>query len=165
VFCIFCFWSFPRGIGLIRDKALNFVKAFMLADLVRRDLIEGWELPPNPGLDSDDIRLVLAELINPAYDLRNVAGLCKAAGLDGEKVMAVLGLGQSPAASGKNFEVWRAPWTDNKPGGSLYTLMSRKPAWNRWFWWRYFGWLFALVLGPKRSDAWLSKPAVDKPGV
>ena len=81
---------FPRGIGLIRDKALNFVKAFMLADLVRRDLIEGWELPPNPGLDSDDIRLVLAELINPAYDLRNVAGLCKAAGLDGEKVMAVL---------------------------------------------------------------------------
>ncbi len=166
---------FPRGIGLIRDKALNFVKAFMLADLVRRDLIEGWELPPNPGLDSDDIRLVLAELINPAYDLRNVAGLCKAAGLDREKVMAVLGLGQSPAASGKNFEVWRAPWTDNKvwraprtdnkPSGSLYTLMSRKPAWKRWFWWWYFGWLFDLVLGPKRSDAWLSKPAVDKPGV
>ncbi len=166
---------FPRGIGLIRDKALNFVRPFMLADLVRRDLIEGWELPPNPGLDGDDIRLVLAELINPSYDLRNVAGLCKAAGLDREKVMAVLDLGQSPAASGKNFEVWRAPWTDNKvwrgprtdhkAGGSLYTLMSRKPAWNRWFLWRYFGWLFDLALGPKRSAAWLSKPAVDKPGV
>jgi len=50
---------FPWGIGLIRNKALDFVKAFMLADLVRRDLIEGWELPPNPGLDGDDIRLVL----------------------------------------------------------------------------------------------------------
>jgi hypothetical protein len=84
----------------------------------------------------------------------------------------VLDLGQSPAASGKNFEVWRTPWTDNKvrpaprtdrrAGGSLYTLMSRKPAWNRWFWWRYFGWLFDLVLGPERSDAWLSKPALDK---
>jgi hypothetical protein len=163
---------FPRGIGLIRDKALNFVKAFMLADLVRRDLIEGWELPPTPGLDGDDVRLVLAELINPAYDLRNVAGLCKSAGLDRAKVEATLDLGQSPAASGKNFEVWRAPWTDNKvrraprtdntTGGSLYTLMSRKPAWNRWFGWRYFAWLFDLVLGPKRSDAWLSKPAVDK---
>jgi len=142
----------------------------MLADLVRRDLIEGW--PPSPGLDGGDIRLVLAELINPAYDLRNVAGLCTAAGLDREKVKAVLDLGQSPAASGKNFEVWLAPWTDNKvqraprtdhkAGGSLYTLMSRNPAWNRWFWWRYFGWLFDLVLGPKRSDAWLSKPVVDK---
>jgi len=163
---------FPWGIGLIREKALNFVKAFMLADLVRRDLIEGWELPPNPGLDGDDIRLVLAELINPAYDLRDVAGLCKAAGLDRAKVEAALALGQSPAASGKNYEVWRAPWTDNKvwraprtdhkAGGSLYTLMSRKPAWNRWFMWRYFGWLFDLVLGPKRSDAWLAKPAVDK---
>ncbi|MGB6372998.1 MAG: hypothetical protein WBF22_06280 [Methylocella sp.] len=167
---------FPWGIGLIRKKALNFVRPFMLADLVRRDLIEGWELPPTPGLDGDDIRLVLAELINPAYNLRNVAGLAKAAGLDRAKVEAVLALGQGPAASGKNFEVWRAPsWTDNKvwraprtdhkAGGSLYTLMSRKPAWNRWFWWRYFGWLFDLVLGPKRSDAWLAKPAVDKPGV
>jgi hypothetical protein len=166
---------FPWGIGLIRNKALNFVKAFVLADLVRRDLIEGWELPPNPGLDGDDIRLVLAELINPAYDLRNVAGLAKAAGLDRETVQAALDLGQIPAASGKNFEVWRAPWTDNKvwraprtdnkAGGSFYTLMSRKQAWNRWFGWRYFGWLFDLVLGPKRSDAWLSKPAVDKPGV
>ncbi len=163
---------FPRGIGLIRKKALTFVKASMLADLVRRNLIEGWELPANPGLDGGDVRLVLAELINPAYELRNVAGLCKAAGLDREKVTAVLDLGQSPAASGKNFEVWRAPWTDNKirrapgtdhkAGGSLYTLTSRKPAWNRWFWWRYFGWLFDLVLGAKRSDAWLAKPAVDK---
>jgi hypothetical protein len=168
---------FPRGIGLIRNKALDFVKAFMLADLVRRDMIEGWELPPNPGLDGDDIRLVLAELINPSYDLRSVTGLCKAAGLDREKVggavETVLELYRSPAASGKSFEVWRAPWTDykvwrtprtDKANGSLYTLMSRKPAWHRWFWWRYFGWLFDVVLGPKRSDAWLSKPAVDKPG-
>ena len=131
---------FPWGIGLIRNKALNFVKAFMLADLVRRDLIEGWELPPNPGLDGDDIRLVLAELINPSYDLRNVAGLAKAAGLDCETVQAVLDLGQKPAASGKNFQVWRAPWTDKDPDkarGVLYTLMSHKPGRNTRFWWRH----------------------------
>ena len=158
---------FPWGIGLIRSKALNFVKASMLADLVRRDMIEGWELPPNPGPDGGDMRLVLAELINPSYDLRNVAGLCKAAGLDPEKVNAVLDLGQSPAASGKKFEVWRAPWTENdtdKDRGVLYTLMSRKPGRFKRFWW-CFGRLIDLVLGRKRSEAWVSNPAVDKPGV
>jgi hypothetical protein len=155
---------FPWGIGLIRNKALNFVKAFMLADLVRRDLIEGWELPPNPGLDGDDIRLVLAELINPSYDLRNVAGLAKAAGLDCKTVQAVLDLGQKPAASGKNFQVWRAPWTDKDPDkdrGVLYTLMSHKPGrFTRFLW--CFGRLVVSVLGRERSPAWLSKPVVDK---
>ena len=158
---------FPWRFGLIRNKALNFVKAFMLADLVRRDLIEGWELPPNPGLDGDDIRLVLAELINPSYDLRNVAGLAKAAGLDCDTVQAVLDLGQNPAASGKNFQVWRAPWTDkdtDKDRGVLYTLMSRKPGrFTRFLW--CFGRLVVSVLGRERSPAWLSKPAVDKRGV
>jgi len=158
---------FPRGIGLIRKKALTFVKASMLADLVRRDLIEGWELPANPGLDGGDVRLVLAELINPSYDLRNVAGLAKAAGLDCNTVQAVLDLGQKPAASGKNFQVWRAPWTDkdtDKDRGVLYTLMSRKPGrFTRFLW--CFGRLVVSVLGRERSPAWLSKPAVDKRGV
>ncbi len=155
-------WYWP--FGLVRAHVLNFVRPFMLADLVRRDMIEGWELPPDPGLDSDEIRLVLAELIDPAYDLRNAAGLGKAAGLDRAKVEAVLALGQSPAAAGQRFEIWQALWTD-KAGGTLYALMSRKPARHRWFSWRYLGWLFDLVLGRKFADAWLSKPAVDKPGV
>jgi hypothetical protein len=156
-------WPF----GLIRKKALNFVRPFMLADLVRRDLIEGWELPPNSGLDGDDIRLVLAELINPSYDLRNVAGLAKAAGLDRATVKEVLKVGRSSAASGKNFEVWRAPWTDkdtDEDEGVLYTLISRKPGRVKRFLW-CFGRLFDLVRGGKRSVAWLPKPAVDKPGV
>jgi hypothetical protein len=165
---------FPWGIGLIRKKALKFVRSFMLADLVRRDQIEGWELPPHPNLDSDDIRLVLAELINPAYHLRSVTGLAKTAVLDPKTVSAALTLCQSSAAVGQSFEVWRSPWTDqevwrrpmtNQDGGALYTLMSRKPAWHKWFFWRYLGCLFDLVLGRKFSDAWLSKPAVDKPGV
>jgi hypothetical protein len=158
---------FPWPFGLIRDKALKFVKASMLADLVRRDMIESWELPPNPDLDCDDIRLVLAELINPSYDLRNVAGLAKAAGLDCNTVQAVLDLGQKPAASGKNFQVWRAPWTDkdtDKDRGVLYTLMSRKPGrFTRFLW--CFGRLVVSVFGRERSPAWLSKPAVDKRGV
>jgi hypothetical protein len=150
----------PSGIGLIRDKVLNFVKAFMLADLVRRDMIEGWDLPPIPDLDGDDIRRVLAELINPSFDLRGAAGLAKAAGLDQPAVEAVLALGQSPTAAGQNFEVWQAPWKD-KNGGALYTLMSRKPKWQTWFLWRYFSW----VLGRERCRNWLSKPVVDRPGV
>lgn len=161
-------WPF----GLIRKKVLNFVRSFMLADLVRRDMIEGWDLPPGPGLDGDDIRLVLAELINPAYDLRSVTGLAKTAVLEPETVNAALTLCQGPAAAGQHFEVWKAPWTDrevwralgtDKAAGPLFTLMSRKPAWHEWFLWRHLGWLFDLILGRKRSDAWLSKPAVDKP--
>jgi hypothetical protein len=115
---------FPRGIGLIRGKVLNFVKAYIQADLVRRDMIEGWDLPPSP-VDGDDVRLVLAELINPSFDLRNISGLCKAVGLDRPTVQAALALGQSPAAAGESFEVWEAPWKDNL-GNSLYTLASRK---------------------------------------
>jgi hypothetical protein len=124
-------------------------------------------LPPTPDLDCDDIRLVLAELINPSYDLRNVAGLAKAAGLDCNTVQAVLDLGQKPAASGKNFQVWRAPWTDkdtDRDRGVLYTLMSRKPGrFTRFLW--CFGRLVVSVFGRERSPAWLSKPAVDKRGV
>ncbi len=149
----------PSGIGLIRDKVLNFVQAFMLADLVRRDMIEGWDLPPSAE-DGDGVRLVLAEMINPSYDLRSVAGLVKSTGLDQAAVEAVLALCQGATAAGRNFETWRAPWTD-KDGGALYTLMSRKPKWYQWFWWRYFGW----ALGPDRSAIWLSRPVVDKPGV
>jgi hypothetical protein len=84
--------------------------------------------------------------------------------LDCAKAKTALTLGQSPAATGKNFEVWQAPWTDAKKG-ALYTLKSRKRARYRCFRWRYFGWLFDLVFGHKRSGTWLSKPAVDKPGV
>jgi hypothetical protein len=68
-FTLACRTTFPQGTGLICDKVLNFVTAFMRADLVRRDKIKGWELPPSP-LDGDDVGLVLAALINPSYDLR-----------------------------------------------------------------------------------------------
>jgi hypothetical protein len=152
---------FPRGIGLIRGKVLNLVQAYIQADLVRRDMIEGWDLPSGPVV-GDDVRLVLAELINPSYDLRNIAGLSKVTGLDRTTMEAVLTFCQGPAASGKNFEVWRAPWTD-KDAGALFTLTSRKPAWYRWFWWRYFNWLFNWVFGRDRAGTWVSKPVVDKP--
>jgi hypothetical protein len=116
--------------GLIRDRALNFARLTILADLVRRDQIQGWDLPAGLALDADSVRLALGELANPSYDQRNVAGIVKAlrvataTDVDPAKVEAAL---QSlKRADGKPFQVWEAPWTD-KSGGKLYTLVSRKP--------------------------------------
>ncbi|MCL2453456.1 MAG: patatin-like phospholipase family protein, partial [Alphaproteobacteria bacterium] len=57
----------PPPFGLIRNRALDFVRAYFLADLVRRDQIEGWELPEpqvlEPHLGRGDARLVFGELI------------------------------------------------------------------------------------------------------
>jgi hypothetical protein len=136
---------FPWPFGLIRDKALKFVKASILADLVRRDMIEGWELPPNPDLDGDDIRLVLAELINPSYDLHNAQSLAKATGLTVPQVETTLKLCQGPEAKDKPFKVWKAPWTGKDSG---YALASRKPAWYR----QCSAWLSAKF-GAKPRDA------------
>jgi len=137
----------PWPLGLIRAKALKFVKASILADLVRRDMIEGWELPPNPGLDGDDIRLVLAELVNPSYDLHSAQSLAKATGLIQPQVETTLTLLQGPEAKDKPFKVWKAPWTGKDSG---YALASRKPAWYRFFW-ECSSWLSASF-GAKRRD-------------
>lgn len=53
----------------------------MLADLVRRGQIEGWDPPirfdepaPSPG----DVAATIAELINPAFGFRTLQGIAKA---------------------------------------------------------------------------------------
>jgi len=139
---------FPWPFGLIRDKALKFVKASILADLVRRDMIEGWELPPNPDLDGDDIRLVLAELVNPSYDLHSAQSLAKATGLTQPQVETTLNLCLGPEAKDKPFKVWKAPWTGKDSG---YALASRKPAWYRFFW-QCSAWLSAKFGAKRRGD-------------
>ncbi len=149
---------FIRNIpGLMRDKTLRFVRLTILADLVRRDQIEGWELPqswqlPLPlgngaTLDGGDIRLVLAELLNPAHDgCCDARSLAKAAALAMPQIEKALELCQGPGAGGapfnpltalwedrgdpcklykrwlqskdKPFKVWKAPWTKTAPGGN-----------------------------------------------
>jgi len=91
------------GIGLIRGKVLNFVQAYIQADLVRR---HDRRLELRRACRSDDTRLVLAELINPSYDLRNIAGFVRPP-IGPHDDGGVLTFCQGPAASGKNFEVWR----------------------------------------------------------
>lgn len=146
--------------GLVRDKVLAFVRLTILGDLVRRDQIEGWELPDDlGGVTADDARLVIAELLEPKYDERNVEGIRKAIAsmsdsLGNDKSAQTQSIEQLlvrlKQARGKPYQVWEAPWRD-KNGGRLFTLDSRKPN---------------LV---DRSLAYLGvgffKPTVDPPGV
>ena len=69
-------------VDLIRRKVLNYVRMTILADLVRRDQIEGWDLPiaADDSPDArDDLqgyrRLVLAELLDPKFKVRSAAGI------------------------------------------------------------------------------------------
>ncbi len=140
--------------GLVRDKALNFVRLTILADLVRRNQIVGWDLPDDLDVDPDDARLVVAELLNPRYDERNIQGVRKAVSsvsgnLDSAGIEAVLT--RLKQARGKPYEVWEAPWKD-KAGGRLFTLASRKPN------------LLDGVLGGRLGVGFF-KPVVDSPGL
>jgi hypothetical protein len=139
--------------GLIRDKALNFTRLTILGDLVRRDQMTGWELPGDLGVDPDDARLVIAELLDPAYDERNIEGIRKAVApmspsLDAKTIEHVLD--RLTQARGEPYQVWQAPWRD-KNGGRLFTLASRRPN-------LVSGALAYLGVG-------FFKPTVDSPGV
>ena len=114
--------------GLIRDKVLNFARLTILGDLVRRNQIAGWDLPADIGVDPDDARLVVAELLEPKYDERNIEGIRKAvapmsAALDTATITRIL---ERLKQTRGPFQVWEAPWRD-KNGGRLFTLESRKP--------------------------------------
>jgi hypothetical protein len=141
--------------GLIRARALKFVRLTILADLVRRDQIQGWDLPAGIALDADDVRLVLGELLNPSFDERNVAGIAKAlraAGAsDPDPAKIEASLQTLKKADGKASQVWEAPWTD-QANGKVYTLVSRKPN------------LLDGVLGGRLRWSFF-KPKVDPPGV
>jgi hypothetical protein len=141
--------------GLIRARALEYVRLTILADLVRRDQIQGWELPAGIALDADDMRLVLGELLNPSFAERNVAGIVKAlrvAGAsDADPAKVEAALQALKQADGVPFQVWEAPWTD-KDKGRLYTLVSRKPN------------LLDGVLGGRLGFSFF-RPKVDPPGL
>ena len=98
----------------------------ILADLVRRDQIEGWELPDIAGISSDDAHLVLAELVNPAYTFRTPDGIARTTHLTPSFVADVLSQLQEVDAD-KPFRVWKGTFD----GQQVFTLASRKPGWLR----------------------------------
>ena len=153
-------------VDLIRGKVLNYVRMTILADLVRRDQIQGWDLPtvtedpPDPEsreVSQDYRRLVLAELLDPKFVVRSAAGIYESIRtaatskhpLTLQFVQSVLDRYKS--ADGKPYQVWEAGWKGRAKSGesvtevSLYTLMSRKPKWvDPWTGGRYV----ARVLQP-----------------
>jgi hypothetical protein len=139
-----------------RSRVLDFIRLTILADLVWRDQIEGWELPdrwrqpPSIPFNEVEVRTVLATLLDPSFDLRNAAGIAAAAHLDIAKVYAILAACQ--AETGARFEVWQSPRKDQS-GAPLYALASRKPS--------------RLTSLPviRQATEWAVPPRVDPPGL
>jgi Patatin-like phospholipase len=133
--------------------ALKYIRLTILSDLIRRDQIEGWGLNEvfarsRPDFaTAEEIRKVLAELANPAFDLRNIAGLARATHLPSTKIAEILDA--CAAVEARPFTVWKSPWTDSK-GGQLFTLASRKPSW------------LAQQIGVQRAGIWFSHPRIDE---
>jgi hypothetical protein len=146
-------------VGLLvgQSRVLDYVRLAVLSDLVRRDQIEGWALPPTiasslqqnwPDQNDNDIRTVLAELANPAYDYRTVLGLALKTHLRPEFVTALLDRLQQVAAD-RPFLVWQAGTSE---GRQLFTLASRKPkGFGGWFW---------SLPGARQFGNWLQAPSI-----
>ncbi len=82
-----------------RERILNFVEMTILADLVRRNQIKGWDLPASvveltdqavAGRRTDDVRLILASLVGPARISATATQIAEATHLDEDFVVAVL---------------------------------------------------------------------------
>jgi hypothetical protein len=116
------------GLSLGQGRVLEYVRLAILSDLVRRDQIEGWGLPPISDQSSDDVRLVLAELANPAYSFRTPAGIARATHLPQSSVLDILAQ-LSRVGSEQPFLVWQGTVS----GQQVFTLASRKPGWIRSF--------------------------------
>jgi hypothetical protein len=114
------------GLSLGQGRVLEYVRLAILSDLVRRDQIEGWELPEISGQSVDDVRLVLAELANPAYSLRTREGIARATHLPQASVLDILAQ-LCRVGSGKPYLVWQGTVS----GQEVFTLASRKPGWIR----------------------------------
>jgi hypothetical protein len=118
---------------------LSFVQQTILADLVRRGQIDGWDVPDglpyqSDGRSIDDVNAVIAELINPAYDYRTPNAIAHKTRLPIAFVEAILKALSASSIDGP-MRVWRDDFG--------FTLYSRRPGFLarlavvRWFnrWW------------------------------
>ncbi|MBV8592126.1 MAG: hypothetical protein JO212_19070, partial [Acetobacteraceae bacterium] len=114
------------GLSLGQGRVLEYIRLAILSDLVRRDQIEGWDLPAILQQSGDDVRAVLAELANPAYSFRTPAGIARATHLPQSFVLDILAQ-LSRVGSEEPFLVWQSAIS----GQQVFTLASRKPGWIR----------------------------------
>lgn len=132
------------GLFLAKRRIGEFIRFAILSDLVRRDQIQGWELPPDLAASgADDVRAVLAELASPTFSFRTAEGIVTKTHLPFDLVSGVLRQ-LSGAGEHEPFCVWQG----QREGKQVFTLESRKPS---WFW--------SLPVIRQIGD-WLEKPAI-----
>ena len=107
------------GLFFGKKRVLDGVRFAILSDLVRRDQVEGWRLPEGFGLNSDDARAILAELVSPSFDYRTLAGIAKSTHL---ALATVTDIVDALKRADGNPRVLSAPWDPN-----LLTLRVRAP--------------------------------------
>ncbi len=114
--------------ALTRSTLLETIKFTVLADLVRRDQIEGWQMPPalaGLGLTEFDVRNVIASLLDPSFERHSCSGLARTTGLQRSQINSIihscLSLQSGP------YRVWQAI-ERNPEGEPLYTPWLKKPS-------------------------------------
>ncbi len=112
------------GLYLGKSRVLNAVRLAILSDLVRRDQIAGWQLPPPLDQRDDDVRAVLAELATPSFLYRTPDGIATSTHLPGKFVGDTLDALRADGVR-KPVRVWRGKVV----GREVFTLESRKPGW------------------------------------
>jgi hypothetical protein len=105
----------------LRKRTISFVQQTMLADLVRRGQIEGWDPPASlsgAAHSAEDANSVIAELIDPAFDLRTPPGIAKTTRLPEDAVTRILNL-LSQEDVPERVRAWGA--------NGQYALYTRRP--------------------------------------
>jgi len=115
-----------RAAALVAQGGLfKYVKYYILSDLIRRDLIAGWELQGLPAeVSPQNVRDVLAELAQPAFDYRTPARLAAVTHLKSAQIDSILAF--LKPQDGKPYQVWQSSHPET--GTPVYTLYSRKPS-------------------------------------
>jgi hypothetical protein len=131
-----------------RRRLLDYLRYAILGDLVRRNQIAGWELPPDLVAEchtsGDDIRLVLAALANPAFSFRTGEGIATATHLQ-EPVVAGILAKLAAQETSKPFSVWRG----SVRGRDVFALHARRPG------------VLQSLPGIRDVVNWLDEPVID----
>ena len=177
------------GLWWAQDKVLVYVKHAVLSDLVRRDQIEGWELPtlpeeladllaeaarpasapeaqppehkrPSDTEVADNVRVVLAELVSPAFTYRTAEGIAEKAHLPEKFVRATL-TELKKASSEEPYRLWIGAAKD---GREIVTLASKMKGFWSWPGVRQLSeWSLEAptIDAPRRSERPVSPPGAD----
>jgi hypothetical protein len=108
----------------LRARLIALLRSTILADLVRRRQIAGWDVPVAPfaGRDQEDAQAVVAELVGSTSQYRSARSIAARTHLPVNYVTAVLDQLCDKGTTGPS-RVWRDEWG--------YTLFARRPGFFR----------------------------------